>query len=124
MESYSDIVESAAAPWVDGGIDVRSVINANAVPHREVTYVAHVPGFVKVGRCNHLRRRFTSLQIGNPIRIRLLGYRFGNHEIGVHYFLEQCGIERAVGEWFVDSLRTRELLWLRGLLCDRGNHGR
>lgn len=78
-----------------------------------MTYAFWVPGFVKVGRCTHVRRRIGNLQVGNPHEIKIIGVIDGDSERDVHYLLWTSGVARA-GEWFEDCLTTRGCLRVMG----------
>lgn len=82
------------------------------------TYAAHCDGawlhftngFLKIGKSWNPNTRLNDLQVGNPEPIRLVATIKGDREREVHALLEESGVPRVSGEWFVDGPATREIL--------------
>ena len=56
--------------------------------------------YVKIGMSNSIKgikRRFSTLQVGNPFKLELLGYIEGNENYFHNYFMEY----KVSGEWFI-----------------------
>jgi hypothetical protein len=79
------------------------------------TYAITDGEYVKVGRADHINRRISSIQTGNPRELRLLGFVAADIEKAVHKRLKLAGLH-AHREWFADLEETREILQSFGLL--------
>jgi len=80
--------------------------------------------FVKVGRTVDIRKRFESLQCGNPMKLHLLGAVEGGPDIesAFHKWLHPYRHER--GEWFQYSFRVAQYINSLNLYVMEGNCNR